>query len=170
MSHPRISAIAVISAQKRALGRNNQLLWHIPEDLQRFKALTLGHPIIMGRKTFESIRAYLGGPLPNRQNIVVSKSTTQIHPDVLMAISITSAIEQAQALDPKEIFIGGGTAIYELALPYTDRLYLTLVADEPEADSYFPAYADSFTATSDEGTRQTKNGLGFTFVTLDRER
>ena len=163
-----INAIAAISAQGRALGRNNELLWHIPEDLQHFKTLTSGHPIIMGRKTFESIHAYLGGPLPNRKNIVVSRNATQLHPEVLMASSVEDAIEQAKKLNPEQIFIGGGAAIYELALPYTDRLYLTLVEDEPEADSYFPTFANSFTSTDVSESKQTKEGLEFTFVTLER--
>jgi len=169
METPRISAIAAISSHARALGRNNQLLWHIPEDLKRFKALTVGHPIIMGRKTFESIQAYLGGPLPNRQNIVVSRSTKQIHSDVFMATSIEAAIEQATQLNPEEIFIGGGTAIYELALPYTDRLYLTLVEDEPEADSFFPAYSDSFAVNQTSAPQESKSGISYSFVTLDKK-
>jgi dihydrofolate reductase len=170
MKEIRISAIAAISAKGRALGHNNELLWHISEDLQHFKTLTSGHPIIMGRKTFESIQGYLGGPLPNRQNIVVSRSSAKLHPDVLMATSIEGAITQAKKLNPEEIFIGGGTSIYESALPYTDRLYLTLVEDEPEADSYFPSYADTFTSSVVGEPKQTKIGLQFRFVTLDRTK
>ena len=168
MENPRISAIAVISAKNRALGLNNKLLWHLPDDLKRFKSLTAGHPIIMGRKTFDSIKAYLGGPLPNRINIVISRSTTQVHPDVLMATNIEDALKLAKQGDPEEIFIGGGTAIYGLALPYTDRLYLTLVEDKTEADSYFPEYEHIFTELVSNEQRTREDGLVYSFTTLDK--
>jgi len=117
--------------RNRELGRGNELLWHIPEDLKRFKALTLGHPVIMGRKTFESI----GKPLPGRTNLVVSRS----------ALSLEDALAQAKKLDKEEVFIIGGAQIYEQALPYADRLYLTLIEDTKEADAFFPEYEKLFT-------------------------
>jgi dihydrofolate reductase len=169
MQKPRISAIAIMSSKERALGRNNKLLWHIPEDLKHFKKLTVGHPIIMGRKTFESIAAYIGGPLPNRQTIVISKRADIVHPDVTMATSVEHALCLAEELDSEEIFLGGGATIYALALSYIDRLYLTLVENEPEADCYFPAYKEQFVEVENSKPQQTKDGLAFSFLTLDRK-
>jgi len=93
--------IAIVAAigRNRELGKGNQLLWHIPDDLKRFKALTTGHPVIMGRKTFESIVAMLGKPLPGRKNIVVTRNAAFSYPDVLTADSIENAIEVAKRSD-----------------------------------------------------------------------
>ena len=167
MNTTPVSAIAVISAGKRALGLENKLLWHLPEDLERFKALTLHNPVIMGRKTFESIVTYLGKPLPNRTNIILTRSSQEIHPDVVTAASIEDAITYAQSLDSKEIFIIGGAEIYQLAMPLVDKLYLTVVADEPQADSFFPAYEQLFTAVKKSATK-TCAGTDYTFVDLMR--
>ena len=166
MKKPRISAIAAISSTNRALGRNNELLWHLPEDLKRFKELTKGHPIIMGRKTHDSILQYLGKPLPGRTSIVLTRTGAIDHPGVLSANSIEAALEIARSVDSEEVFIGGGTAIYELALPYTNRLYLTLVDDEPAADSYFPEYKAMFTELVSQEMIEHKPK--FSFVILDK--
>src|SRR5258708_1489116 len=121
-----VSAIAAIG-KNRELGQDNKLLWHIPDDLKRFKALTTGHPVIMGRKTFESIFAMIGKPLPNRTNIVVTHDTSWSHAGVLVSHSVEKAIEKGKSLGEKEVFILGGAQIYEAALPFTDKLYLTLI-------------------------------------------
>jgi dihydrofolate reductase len=147
MKKPQISIVVAIGHGRRwngALGKDGKLLWHIPEDLRRFKALTLGHPIIMGRKTFESIVAILGKPLPGRTNIVVTRDPAWHYEGVLAAHSLEEAIDRAKELDQEEIFIGGGGEIYKAALPYVDKLYLTLIEDEKEGDSYFPPYEDQF--------------------------
>ncbi len=174
----RVSAIAAIG-KGRVLGKDNQLLWHIPDDLKRFKALTLGHPIIMGRKTFESILAVLGKPLPGRTNVVVTR-----HPEnmkgfgntsydgfpkpFIWAGSVEDAIEKAKdAPGGDEIFIGGGGQIYAEALPFTDKLYLTLIDDEKEGDSFFPAYEDVFTEVVFEEEREHE-GLRYTWVDIER--
>src|SRR6185503_7742279 len=107
-----ISAIAAIG-RNRELGKGNQLIWQIPDDLKRFKSLTTGHPIIMGRKTFDSI----GRVLPNRTNIVITRDTHWNHEGVVVAHSVEDAIEKGKALDQSEIFIIGGAQIYEAALP-----------------------------------------------------
>src|SRR5437868_4713726 len=128
MAH-KIIAVAAIG-RNRELGWQDKLLWHIPEDLKRFKELTSGHPIIMGRKTFESIVGYLGKPFPNRTNIVVTRDTNYrlgldergFHA-VLPAGSIAEAIEIAKKQPGAEIItIGGGAQIYEQALPHIDTL------------------------------------------------
>lgn len=165
-----ISIIAALG-KNRVIGKENKLLWHIPEDLKRFKTLTLGHPVIMGRKTFESIIAALGKPLPGRTNVVVSRSIKD-RPlwsggDVPVVNSIEEALAKASALDSEEVFIGGGGQIYEQALPHADRLYLTLIDDEKEGDSYFPDYEKLFTKKNSEEAHED-NGLKYRFVTLER--
>lgn len=150
--NPRISMIAALG-RNRALGNGNELLWRIPDDLRRFKALTMGHPIIMGRKTFESI----GKPLPGRTNLVVSRA----------GLSLEDAIAQAKALDTEEVFVIGGAQIYEQALPYADRLYLTLIDDEKEADVFFPEYETIFTKVIAEESREHE-GLKYRWVDLEK--
>ncbi len=129
--------IAAIGAQNRALGKNNDLIWKIPGDLPRFKALTSGHVIIMGRKTYESI----GRPLPNRTNIIVTRNTDFKIEGCLVVHSLAEALAEANLIEEEEIFVIGGGDIYKEALPFTDRLYLTLVHDEKDADVYFPEYS-----------------------------
>ncbi len=151
--------VAGLSEEDRGIGYKNQLLWHVPEDLQRFKKLTLGHPIIMGRKTFESILTILGKPLPGRTSIVLTRDTEYTYPGVQTAHSLTEALRAARETDAREIHIGGGAELYTEALPYTTRLHLTLFAGKKPADAFFPSYAEDFTIveTSDyrayEGTR-----------------
>lgn len=148
----RISIIAA-TGKNRELGRGNGLLWRIPDDLKRFKQLTTGHPVIMGRKTFESI----GKPLPGRTNLVVSRSS----------LSLEDALAQAKKLDAQEIFIIGGAQIYEQALPYAGRLYLTLIDDSKDADAYFPAYEHTFTKKISEEPRE-HGDLKYRWVTLEK--
>jgi dihydrofolate reductase len=167
----RVSAVAAIG-RKRELGKEGKLLWHIPDDLRRFKALTLGHPVVMGRKTFESIVGYLGGPLPGRINVVISRNPEYKGPssgEVVWAGSVEEALKKAkEAPGGEEVFIGGGAQIYEAALPFTDRLCLTLVDDEREADSYFPPYEEVFTKITADEKREWK-GLSYRWVDVERE-
>jgi dihydrofolate reductase len=136
MQNIRVSAIAAMS-RNNVIGKDNALLWHISEDLKHFKKLTTGKPIIMGRKTYES----LGKPLPNRTNIVVSRHKADLQ-GVVWLRSIDEAIAFAKTdahnkgLD--EIFIIGGGQIYKETLPRIERLYLTVVDREYEGDTYFP--------------------------------
>lgn len=166
MKKPVVSAIAAIG-KGRVLGKENKLLWHIPEDLKRFRDITRGHPVIMGRKTFESILGYTGKPLPERTNIVVTRDVAWQHEGVVAVQSIEAAVERAKGADAKEVFIIGGAQIYEAALPYTDRLYLTLIDAEAEGDSFFPAYETEFTKKTLEEKRES-NGLNYTWVDLER--
>lgn len=134
----RVSIIVALSKDRRAIGNNNQLLWKLPGDLPRLKKLTMGHPLIMGRKTFESI----GRPLPGRTNIILSRNT-DFHPEgVVVCGDIKEALGRATAEKTGESFIFGGAAVYKMALPLADRLYLTLVNDEPTADAFFPDYSE----------------------------
>ncbi len=139
-----ISIIAAIG-KNRELGKDNKLLWHIPEDFKRFKDLTSGHVVIMGRKTYESLPEKFR-PLPNRINIVVTRNPNFTTINQLIVVgSIEEAIESAKAKiqnSDNEIFIIGGASIYEQGIKYADKLYLTLVEKEyPDADTFFPDYS-----------------------------
>ncbi|KKW44080.1 MAG: Dihydrofolate reductase [Parcubacteria group bacterium GW2011_GWA2_56_21] len=162
----RICAVVAIG-KNRELGKEGKLLWHIPDDLARFKRLTLGHPIIMGRKTFESIVSYLGKPLQGRTNIVVTRDADWKYEGVIVVGSLEEGIAKAKDLDAEEIHVGGGAQIYEQALPHIDKLYLTLVDDVKEADSFFPPYEQEFTTKVFEEKREW-NGLKYTWVDLER--
>lgn len=166
MQKPHIS-ITVAIGKNRELGMAGKLLWHIPEDMKRFKALTLGHPVIMGRKTFESIIAILGKPLPGRTNIVITRDHSWSYEGVLVFHSLEEAIVKARELDQEEIHIGGGADLYVQALPFVDRLYLTLIDDEKEADTFFPEYEKEFTKKISEEHREHE-GLKYTWVNLER--
>lgn len=137
MYKPKISIIAVIS-ENRALGKDNKLLWHIPEDMKRFKNITTGHPIIMGRKTFES----LGRPLPNRTNIVITRNASFNVAGAVMVSSLDESLEKARQTEKDEIFIIGGGQIFKEAMSIADKLYLTIVQGEYEADTFFPEYGE----------------------------
>ncbi len=166
MQKPRV-AIVVAIGKNRELGKNNQLLWHIKDDLKRFKELTLGHPVIMGRKTFESIVAILGKPLPGRTNIVVTRDQDWSHEGVLVFHTLEEALAKARELDSEEIHIGGGAELYNQALPFVDRLYLTLIDDSKEADTFFPEYEKEFTKEISNEKREL-DGLAYSWVTLER--
>lgn len=162
MQKARISAIAAIG-ENRELGTQNQLSWRIRDDLKRVKTLTTGHPLIMGRKTFESI----GHPLPNRTNIIVTRDKSFTAKDCVIVYSIIEALEKAHALDSEEIFIFGGAQIYREAFPYIERLYLTFIhASDSEADVFFPDYSE-FTTILDSEIRE-QDGLVYDWVTLER--
>lgn len=126
-----LSIIAAI-AKNGVIGNQGKLPWHLPEDLKHFKETTLGHPIVMGRKTFESI----GKPLPGRENIVLTRDQTFQGKGVTVIHSLADAIENHP---DEEIFVIGGAEIYQLALPLADKLYLTLIDQEFPGDTYFPA-------------------------------
>jgi dihydrofolate reductase len=161
MQTPRISIIAAIG-RNRELGKKNELIWRIRDDMKRVKALTTGHPIIMGRKTFDSI----GHPLPNRTNIVITRAQMCIE-GCLIYDSLQKGIEAAKAIDTEEIFIFGGASIYEEAFPLVERLYLTIIdAEDAEADVFFPDYT-AFTKTISKEVHP-ENTPGYTWVILDR--
>ena len=170
MTH-RISIVVAIGdgrMHNRVLGKENRLLWHIPDDLKRFRAITNGHPIIMGRKTFESIISYRGKPLPNRTSIVLTRDPSWQYEGVLRAWTIEEAIELAKGQPGSdEIFIGGGGEVYALGLPYVDKLYLTLIEDDKEGDSFFPEYEHEFTKKTFEEQHEW-DGVKYTWVDLER--
>lgn len=164
MNKPRISAIAAIG-KNRALGKDNGLLWSIPDDMKRVRSLTVNHPIIMGRKTFES-KEIKGKPLPKRTNIIITRDPQYQAEGCLVVTSIEDAITEAAKVEQEEMFIFGGAQIYALALPYTERLYLTVVDEEPEAQAFFPDYSE-FKKILNEQHGEV-NGLTYTFFDLER--
>ena len=161
MPKPTISIIAAV-AENRAIGLKNQLLWDIPEDMQHFRAITRGHPVIMGQKTFESI----GQPLPNRVNIVLTQDRNYQPEGCIPVYSIEQAIAEAKKHDDKEIFFIGGGMVYKQALPLADKLYLTVVKGNFEADTYFPDYSE-FTKVVSRRESHDHN-FHYTFMELVR--
>lgn len=165
-SAPEIAIIAAMGAggiHNRGIGKDNKLIWHIKEDLIRFKLLSLGHPVIMGRKTYESI----GKPLPQRPNIVVTQNPAWKAEGVTVVHSFEEALNIAKKLDATRVVIGGGTDIYRQALPYATKLYLTLIEDKQEADAFFPPYEHLFTKVAHEEEHQTPEGLKYRWVDLE---
>lgn len=163
-----VSAIVAMS-KNRCIGRDNDLPWHIPEDLKHFKRVTMGKPIIMGRKTFQSIVDSLGKPLPGRDNIVISRSGFEaegaiVCPDLESAID--KAKERAADKGMDEIFIGGGGQIFALALPMTERIYLTEVHRHVDGDAFFPALAESEWRETESHSHE--GDPPFTIKTLER--
>jgi len=163
---PRISIVVALAEKDRGIGDGPNLLFRISEDMQRFKKLTSHHPVIMGRKTYESI----GRPLPNRNNIVITRNAYWPHPaEVASYQSLTKALAYAKTLHSDEIFIIGGGEIYKEALPLVDRLYLTIVHADKPATVFFPEYTHLFTheISREEYTDPTTN-LRMTFLTLEK--
>lgn len=159
-----INAIAALAKENRVIGNKGQIPWHIPEDFAHFKNTTMGHPIIMGRKTFETFPK----PLPGRTHIVITRDKQyQVPEGVFVCDSIESAIEIAKEKEgSEEIFIIGGGQIYTDSLPFVDRLYLTLIEGDFEGDTFFPEYREFKNKIEEETHSNEKNT--FTFVTLER--
>ncbi len=126
-------SIIVAVAQNGAIGCHNELLWHISEDLKRFKRLTMGCPIIMGRKTYESI----GRPLPGRRNVVITRNADYRAEGIEVVYSLEEALRSVSNVEG-EVFVIGGGEIYLQALPLAQKLYLTKVEQNPEGDTFFP--------------------------------
>lgn len=127
-------SIIVAVAKNNVIGCANKLIWHISEDLKRFKALTSGHPVVMGRRTYESI----GRPLPGRTNVVVSRSEDLRIEGVVVVNSLEKALDVArQSAGGDEVFVIGGDQIYRQSIPLADRIYYTLVDQQPEGDAHF---------------------------------
>lgn len=157
-------ALIVAIAENNAIGKNNELLWHLPADLKRFKEITTGHHIIMGRKTFESI----GKPLPNRTSIVISRNSDYQPEGVQVVHSLRAAFELCK--DEEEVFIIGGGAIYKETLHLADRIYLTKVHQDFTADTFFPPIEwENWNITKKESLPiDEKNKYPATFMILDK--
>lgn len=160
---PEIILIAAVAAN-RAIGKDNQLLWNIPEDMAHFKALTAGHAVLMGRKTWESLPARFR-PLPGRRNIVISRQADYAAPGAELANSLAAGIALAESAE--KLFIIGGADIYAQAMALADRLEITEVALNPEADAWFPVIGDEWRA-SQKKTPPASSETGFAFVSYTR--
>ncbi len=163
-------AIIVAQAENRVIGINNKLPWHLSEDLRYFKQVTMAKPIIMGRKTYESI----GRPLPGRTNIVISRNQAFTAAGVKVVSSLEAAIELAEAqcvIDgAEEAMVIGGSQIYEQALERADRLYLTQVHAEVKGDAWFPEFEQACwqEVGRQDFAAQEPNPYPYSFIVLDR--
>lgn len=168
MSPPRIHLVAAMT-QDRVIGLDGAMPWHLPKDLAHFKSVTLGHPVVMGRKTFESILDSLGRPLPGRQNMVISRGQPNVPKGVGVYSSLDEAIAACARLNESVVDVIGGGQIYDLALPLADRLYLTLIDADITGDTWFPAIDMSKWAVLNTEThpKDDRNSHAMTFVTLD---
>lgn len=159
----RLSIVVGLTKESRCIGSGGGLLFHVSDDLKRFRRLTWGHPLIMGRKTYESI----GKALPGRTNIIITRNESFEAPDCVVVNSLEAALAEAKkSPGAEEIFIGGGGEIYKQALPDVDRLYLTLYESEAEGDVFFPTY-EQF---GKEIYRETeiKGDQPYSFVVLEK--
>ncbi len=158
-----ILSIIVAIAKNHAIGKDNKLLWYLPNDLKHFKNTTSGHTVIMGRKTFDSV----GKPLPKRRNIVITRQAISIE-----GCEVVDSLEAAIALckSEDEVFIVGGAEIYRQAIPLTDRIYLTIIDHEFDGDTFFPELnPDEWQESKREDFEpDEKNKYKYSFITLVR--
>lgn len=162
-----ISVIAAV-ADGGAIGRKNSLLWHISEDLKYFKKVTMGHPVIMGRKTFESI----GRPLPGRKNIVVSKSGNFNNPNVEKAEDLDALLKSLRRKRKEEYFVIGGASIYASAMQYAHKLYITRIYFKAEgADAFFPEIDEKTWTVIEKSSvlHDEENNIDFQFIVYGRK-
>ena len=168
-----VSIVVAITKNHAAIGNGGQLLVRIPDDLKRFKAITLGHAIIMGRKTYESI----GRLLPGRQNFIVTRNASLSVPGATVCTSLDEALSAAWAHElanpaidsaKKEIFLIGGGEIYKQGLPQTNKIYLTIVDSDLSGDVFFPDYSEFKKETFREERTDDKTGLKYSWIDLER--
>lgn len=157
-----ISMIAAM-ADNRIIGKDNQMPWHLPADFAWFKRCTMGKPVVMGRKTYDSI----GRPLPGRLNIVISRDETLTIEGVTTVTSIDDAIKVSG--EAEEVMIIGGGAIYSACLPIANKLYVTHIDAEIDGDTQFPLWSDTFTESySEQYSADEKNAYNLRFTVLER--
>lgn len=166
-----ILSIIAAMTDERVIGKDSKLPWHLSEDLKRFKSLTLGHPVIMGRKTYESI----GKPLPGRHNIVLTRKRPYTIDGVTVSHSIEDAVKifDNQGRSKEELFFIGGFSVFKDTLPSVDKLYLTLVHKSFEGDTYFPPFdlEKDFVIDEKSDHRSSEGGgFSYTFLTASRKR
>ncbi len=162
---PIISLVVAIDS-KGGIGKNNKIPWYLPEDIKRFKDLTMGHPVIMGRKTFESILSTLKKPLPGRTNIVVTRNPDFNFDGVLVLNNIEDAIKKGKEIDSTEVFVAGGSQIFDEVADTADRLYLTVIEGDFDADTFFNK-AELFKKVVYKEKKQEGN-YSYTFLTLEK--
>ena len=159
-----LSIVAAV-ARNGVIGRGGGIPWHIPEDMARFRALTTGHPVVMGRKTWDSLPDRFR-PLPGRRNVVVTRNPVWTADGAERAASLDTALELLD--DPETVFVIGGASLYDQALPLADDLELTEVDLEPEGDAFFPAWDREAFEEMSRDARVSEDGTPFAFVTYRR--
>ena len=161
-----IVSLIVAIGKNRQIGKGNQMLWHIREDFRKFKETTMGHHLIMGRKTFESI----GRPLPGRTTIIITTNINYKAPEgVLIATSPEAALDLAKSRGESEAFIAGGGVVYNLFLERSDRLYLSKVDYDGEADVFFPEYENyQWKSSLKEEFIKTEKAPAWSFELLEK--
>ena len=156
----RISLVAAV-AENGVIGSDGEMPWHYPADLARFKRTTMGHPVVMGRTTYEAIAGRLGGPLPGRTNVVLSRQADLELPDgAVHAPDIEAALSAAEAAlddDKETVYVAGGAAVYEQLLPEADELRITEIPECPDGDAHFPEFGAEWV----EVDRETDGELAF---------
>lgn len=163
-------SIIVAASDNNVIGHLQEIPWYLPRDLKNFKALTVGHTALMGRKTYESIVARIGKPLPDRKNVVITRQSDFVAPlDVVIASSWEDAMEKTKG---EEVFVSGGEAIYAMALPYADRLILTRVHKQVEGEVSFPIrdFSEWRLVHEEEWPKDDKNDVDATYQIYERIR
>nr|MBC7611987.1 dihydrofolate reductase [Pseudopedobacter sp.] len=157
-------SIIVATDEENGIGKENQLMWHLPKDLKFFKTTTSGHPIIMGRKTYDSV----GRPLPNRRNIIITRQKDLKIDGVEIFNDLENAVKACS--NEHEVFIVGGGEIYRQALPFTDKIYLTKVHHTFDADAFFPEFNHSEweLISKEDHVQDEKHAFSFSFLTFVR--
>jgi len=163
MTDTKITLI-VAAAENNAIGKNNKMLWHLPNDFKYFKKNTLEHSVVMGRKTFDSI----GKPLPERRNIILTRDMNYSHEEVDVANSVQEVLNYCR--DEREIFIIGGADIYKQTLPLADKILLTRVHTTIDGDAYFPALLDHEwkLVNAEKHEKDEKHAFDYTFEVYER--
>lgn len=154
--------LIVAMARNRVIGIDNTLPWHLPEDLKHFKQLTMGHHIVMGRKTYDSI----GRPLPGRTTVIVSRDPDYAMAGCLVAHTLDEAVQMCASDD--QVFFVGGTSLYEQALPLAERLYITEIQADYQGDAHFPEFDPGQWWETARESHVDGAGLAYDFVTYDR--
>ena len=163
MTSPILTAGPIARSRNGVIGRDGALPWRLKSDMAIFRAVTMGKPVIMGRKTFESVIALSGRPLVDRPNIVLSRNPAYRHEHAIICRSLASALECAAAFAPEEIHIGGGPELYDQVIDQVDRLYLTLFNDDHEGEAKFPSFESEFSEVCRHGVREHQ-GLEYEWV------
>lgn len=160
-------SLLVAMDNNRVIGLNNDLPWHLPNDLKFFKQKTTNQTIIMGRKTYESI----GKPLPNRKNIVLTKRTQNLPDEVEIIRNIEMIMELSKQQPKKELFVIGGANVIQQVLPFADRMYITWIDDTFKGDTFFPAFsnADWILTNKEKGEKNERNPYDYYFLQYDRK-
>lgn len=161
-------SLIVAMDQNRVIGLNNDMPWHLPNDLRHFKDTTTGHTIVMGRKTFDSI----GRVLPNRKHIVLTRSNDSFPEEVMVIRHLDAILDYAKANESEEVFVIGGGELFKQMLPFANKLYLTIIEETFEGDVYFPPFneADWHLIHKEKGVKNEENPYDYFFLTYERKQ